>query len=265
MTAEELLAGIRDGDAHFGGIRCLRLFRVERELALALRHEIDRLCETEMPSDVLEAEHVTHWAGAHGAVRQYSLLNRNGDFADYRDDHDLSCRGKFFHHGDRYPRLAGFIDGLVHAINVRVNVLGASASLAPHEEHSLFMSKSGTAAVRARFHMPVHSSRAARMLLDGEVHHFAPRNIYYFNQGCVHGADNPGHTNRVHLVWDQILTPEVFELMFGAGCAPAGLTRYPPDRRAVPAKEHRSELDFVRLAPLVTRWEAHRVALGQPQ
>ena len=65
-----LLEGIRDADAHRGGIRCLRLFRLDRTLARGLRAEVLAVCEREPSSDVQEREHVTHWTGPRGAVRQ---------------------------------------------------------------------------------------------------------------------------------------------------------------------------------------------------
>lgn len=265
MTSEELLAGIRDGNFHFGGIRCLRLFRVERKLAHTLRDEVDRLCATEQGSDVQERDHVTHWAGPIGAVRQFSLLNRSGEFTDFGADHDLSCRGKRFQHAARYPHLAAFIGAFEHTVNFRVNVLGPGAGLSQHEEHSLFLSEAGTPAVRARFHLPLRSSRDAHMTLDGEVHRFRPRTIYYFNQGCVHAAVNAGHEPRVHLVWDQLLTLRVFELMFGDAPLPPGLQRLPPNERMMSPVGQEPILQYVRLPPRVTPSEAERLMFSPVQ
>jgi Aspartyl/Asparaginyl beta-hydroxylase len=261
MTADELLAGIRDADLHRGGIRCLRLFRVARELARALGAEVDWLCATEQGSDVQEREHVTHWTGPHGAVRQFSLLNRGGGFADFRDDHDLSCRDKKFHQADRYPRLAAFVACFPHAINFRVNVLGVGAGLSPHEEHCLFRSNAGTAAVRARFHLPIRTSRQARMTLEGDVVRFVPRTIYYFNQGSVHAANNGGNAPRIHLVWDMLLTARVFDLMFGDDVPPEGLRRLSRDAQAVPVLARDPIARYARMPPRVTPPEADRLAL----
>jgi hypothetical protein len=261
MQAEELLAGIRDGNAHHGGIVCLRLFRIDCELALALLAEVDRLCKVERGSDVQEREHVTHWTQPTGAVQQFSLLNRSADFSDYLGDHDLSCVGKHFHHAARYPRLAAFIESFPHAINFRVNVLGAGAGLAPHEEHSLFISNAGTPAVRARFHLPLRTSQSARMMLEGDVYRFASRTIYYFNQGCVHAASNPSCDARIHLVWDLLLTPQTFELMFGRAAVPPGMQRLTGDARAVRPLGRAPVSHYARLPPLVTPLEAQQVAL----
>lgn len=265
MAPDELLAGIRDGNDHRGGIRCLRLFRVDRELARALLEEVDRLCAAERGSDVQEREHVTHWTQPTGAVRQFSLLNGSGDFADFRGDHDLSCLGKHFHHADRYPQLAAFVGGFVHAVNFRVNVLGAGAGLAPHEEHSLFLSEVGIPAVRARFHLPLRTSREARMTLDGHMHRFAPRTIYYFNQGCVHAATNPGNVPRIHLVWDLLLTRQAFELMFTDTPAPPGLHRLVGQAQTLRPIGQAAMPRYARIPPHVTPLEAERLTLSPVQ
>jgi hypothetical protein len=265
MTPEELLAGIRDADAHRGGIRGLRLFVLERGLARALRAEVLRLCEVERSSDVHEREHVTHWTQPHGAVRQFSLYNRSGQCDDFRDDHDLSCQGKRFHSALAYPGLARWSASLPHLINLRVNLLGPGAGLAQHEEHSLFALPGGRAAIRARFHLPVVTSPRARMMLDGIACRFVPRTIYYFNQGCVHAAENPAGTARVHLVWDQLLTREVFDLMFGAAPAPAGWQRLMGEQRSLRVLERYALARYTRMPPQVTPWEAERVVFSPAQ
>jgi Aspartyl/Asparaginyl beta-hydroxylase len=257
----DLLAGIRNGNYHAGGIRSLRLFRVERDFARSLRRDVDRICANEPGSDVQDAAHVTHWTRPKGRVLQFSLLNRSGDFADYRDDHDLSIRGKRFHHGERYPDLSRFIALFPHCLNFRINLLGPGAALRPHEEHSLFMSCAGTPAVRARFHLPVRTQAAARMRLDGQEFEFLPRTIYYFNQGCVHDAENRGTAARVHLVWDLLLTAEAFDLMFGSGVPPLGLHRIDPSARSPRVLERLDRVDYVAVPPLVTPGQARKLAL----
>jgi hypothetical protein len=52
-------------------------------------------------------------------------------------------------------------------------------------------------------------------MLDGGIYHLAPGIIYFVNHGCVHSARNGGADDRIHLVWDTLLTREAFELMFG--------------------------------------------------
>lgn len=262
---DRLLAGIRDGNYHAGGIRCLRLFALERSLALALRAEIDRICDSETGSDVQDRCHVTHWAGPEGAVTQYSLLNRSGDFADFRTDHDLSCIGKRFYHGTRYPCLDRFISQFPHAVNFRINVLGPNAALAPHEEHSIFRSEAGSPAIRARFHVPIRTQRHARMTLDGHVFRFIPRVLYYFNQGCVHDAANLGDRARIHLVWDMLLTQQTFDMMFGDAPSPDGLGRIAVADRCIRPIGHRTVNRYALLPPLIAPFEARRLTISPVQ
>jgi hypothetical protein len=262
---DRLLAGIRDGNYHAGGIRCLRLFALERRLALALRADVDRICESESGSDVQDRRHVTHWTGPTGTVTQYSLLNRSGDFADFHTDHDLSCRGKRFHHGVRYPRLDHFIAQFPHAVNFRISVLGPNAALAAHEEHSIFRSEAGTPAIRARFHVPIRTKRQASMTLDGQVFRFLPQVLYYFNQGCVHDAANMGACARIHLVWDMLLTQQTFDLMFGDARPPDGLRRIPPAGRTVRPVGHTTVDSYASLPPLIAPLEARRLTISPVQ
>ena len=103
------------------------------------------------------------------------------------------------------------------------------------------------------------------MTLDGDVHRFAPRTIYYFNQGCVHAAINPGGAPRIHLVWDLLLTRQVFELMFGDTPAPSGLQRLASNARAVRSLAQEPMHRFARMPPRVTPLEAERLALSPVQ
>ena len=103
------------------------------------------------------------------------------------------------------------------------------------------------------------------MTLDCEVFRFVPRTIYYFNQGCVHAASNPGDAPRIHLVWDQLLTPDAFALMFGGAPVPHGLLRIPNEARPVRTLARVPMPHYARLAPCVTPWEADRLALSPVQ
>jgi len=92
----------------------------------------------------------------------------------------------------------------------------------------------------------VRVNDAAEIVLDGEVFHLHAGTVYLVNQGCVHTAWNRGASERIHLVWDALLTATVVEFLcdaaelcptlFRAG-APAGpmarrTERMPPYRRA---------------------------------
>ncbi|MFE6834120.1 aspartyl/asparaginyl beta-hydroxylase domain-containing protein [Streptomyces sp. NPDC057705] len=203
--------------------------------------------------------HVTAWTGPRGRVEQFSLLNASGRCDDFSRDHDLSCFGKRFHHGGRYPALSALIGSLPHLVNFRVNVLGPGASLAPHEEHSVVRARSGAVGIRARFHLPLATHPAATLLLDGDVHRLEAGTVYLVNHGCVHAAENGGPSDRIHLVWDMLLTAEAAAAMFGQGPAPAGFTRTP--RRSVPPAGRRAVTRWERIAPQVREAEARRIGL----
>ncbi|MFF0448787.1 aspartyl/asparaginyl beta-hydroxylase domain-containing protein [Streptomyces sp. NPDC004609] len=254
MTARErellrVLHGIRDANYHRPGIRCLRLFSADPPTLDALLTEVTRLRARQRPSLPGAPGHVTAWAGPRGRVEQFSLLNASGRTDDFSRDHDLSCAGKRFHHGVRHPALAALAGSLPHLVNFRVNVLGPGATLAPHEEHSVVRSRTGTVGIRARFHLPLVTRPGATLLLDGDVHHLRAGTVYLVNHGCVHAAENGGTAERIHLVWDMLLTAEAAEAMFGRGPAPAGFTRI--RERAVPPEATRPVTRWERIAPHV--------------
>jgi Aspartyl/Asparaginyl beta-hydroxylase len=217
MTSQELLSGIRDANYHLGGIRCLRVYRLSAQLFTQLREEVLKLCAEERPSDARRREHITNWTQPYGEVLQFSLLNASGRCDDFSTDHDLSCFGKRFHNAQRYPALARFVEAMPQALNFRINLLGPNSGLSPHEEHTVILSRKGTVSIRARFHLPVLTNQDAKLILDGEVYGLEEATVYFVNNGCVHSAYNRGETERIHLVWDMLLTREAYELMFGRG------------------------------------------------
>lgn len=266
MTPQEVLSGIRDAHHHRGGIRCLRLFRLPNELFTALRDDVDALCRSHAPSDVTLPGHVTHWTNPYGGVLQYSLLNRTGRYDDFAADHDLSCFGKRFHDAAAYPTLGRFIDEFPHCVNFRVNVLGPEAGLSPHEEPVLFHARGGGVGVRARFHLPLVTNPAAELALDGVVYHLEEAEIYFVNNGCIHSAANRGDRPRVHLVWDMLLTPEAFNLMFGpAADLTLPLQRVPEPQREPSPIRTVTVLSHERVAGTVCRAGADEVTLCDPQ
>jgi hypothetical protein len=216
VTPDEVLEGIRDGNSHAGGIRCLRLLRVHRQFFANLHADVMRLCAEQYPSDVRAADHVTNWTRPQGSVLQFSLLNASGRCDDFSDDHSLSYQGKHFHLAPDYPTLATFIAALPHTINFRVNVLGPRARLAAHEEHSIIRTLDGTLGVCARFHLPIETNPGAEIVLDGQAYHLEAGEVYFINHGCVHAARN-GAMSRLHLVWDMLLTRDAYHTIFEAG------------------------------------------------
>ncbi|HKQ79960.1 MAG TPA: aspartyl/asparaginyl beta-hydroxylase domain-containing protein [Blastocatellia bacterium] len=258
MNAIELFAGVRDGNYHAGGIRCLRLFRLEQTYFTELLADVERLRRTESGSNVADLGHVTNWTRPRGEVIQYSLLNASGKYDDFSADHDHSCFGKRFHGASDYPALARLIDLFPHTINFRINLMGPGAALAPHEEHSVFRSRAGSVALRIRFHLPVVTNTLAELTLDGWAYHLDAGEIYFVNHGCVHWARNGGAESRLHLVWDMLLTREAFEFMFEKASA-WPLNRVAEDEQTPPPLRTERVGAYLRLPPIVDRNEIDRI------
>lgn len=265
MTAAELLAGIREGDRHAGGIRCRRLFWIDAGYFAELRAEVEALRLKQEPSKVTRPEHVTHWTRPVGEVLQYSLLNASGRYDDFSSDHDLSCLDKRFHEAAAYPALARLIGAFPHTVNFRINVLGPHSGLSPHEEHLLIRTRAGTVGARVRFHLPAVTNPRAELMLDGHVYHLEEGIVYFVNHGCVHSATNCGADSRLHLTWDMLLTREAFDAMFGEG-SPAAFARRVPEEEADPAAMRTERVGaYRRLPPLVSPEEAFKLSFCEVQ
>ena len=264
MTPRELLDGVRDGNFHEGGIRCLRLLRMHDRYFDQLRTEITQLGQREEPSNVGASDHITNWTRPRGDVRQYSLLNASGRTSDFSSDHALSSFGKHLHLGGAYPMLKAFVETFPDIINFRINVLGPGARLAAHEEHSIVRTERGTIGACLRYHLPIVTNPGAELTLDGEVFHLEEGNVYLVNHGCVHAARN-AHERRVHLVWDQLLTRDAYEAVFGEARDPEwGICFCGEERIAQPVRTERMGA-FVRLPPPVTREEAEHLGFCEVQ
>ena len=262
MTLADVTAGIVAANYHRAGIRCLRLMRITPERLEILREEVTRLLAARRGSDVTRPEHVTRWTAPYGTVVQYSLLNASGRSDDYSGDHDLSDTGKRFAGGKELHRLRELLTALPSPVNFRVNVLGVGAGLSPHEEQAVVRLTDGTAAIRARFHLPLLTGTGAELLLDGDVYHLEAGAIFFVNNGCVHAARNRGQELRAHLVWDVILARTSLEVMFGDGPPPAPWLRRVPPAERVPAPIRREAIGPVRrLWPSVREEEARRIRL----
>lgn len=251
MMDEDFIRGLRDGDLHQGGIRCLRLLRLELSYFDSLRAEVVRLVGAETASVAGDLGHVTRWTRPRGVIRQFSLLNRSGRFEDFSTDHDLSCVGKRFDAAARFPSLARLVAGFPHAVNFRISAMAPGARLPPHEEHLLFRTRAGTVGMRLRCHLPILTETAAVLTLDGEVYHLEPGAIHLVNHGCVHAAANDGAGERIHLIWDTLLTRETFDILAGAACPHFPAVQIAAEDR-VPTPLRRERIGpFVALPPRV--------------
>jgi hypothetical protein len=198
-----------DANYHRGGLKCLELFTLSPEFLFSLRAEILRLA----PLGVDSRRHKGAWTNPYGSVRQLSLYNRSGDTDDRSTDYDPNPYGKSFHLAAKCPALARFIGALPTLLNIRLNCLGHHSGLNEHEEEIFLIHKRKTY-FRMRFHLPLFTHRNAMVTLDGEAFHFEAGKIYFFHNGCVHGAFNKSSTDRYHLVWDQLLDEKSYEAMF---------------------------------------------------
>jgi len=261
MNSAALLSGIRDGNYHVGGIRCLQLLRLEEHYFGELRDEVVRLTQTECGSDVSNPNHITNWTRPRGEIVQFSLFNTSGRYDDFSSDHDLSRIGKRFFGSASYPELARFLSVVPDLVNFRINLMGAGASLSPHEEHAIVRTGGGAVGARVRFHLPMVTDFRAELMLDGYVYLLAPGTIYFINHGCVHSACNGGDHCRIHLVWDLLLTHEAYDVMFGDATWPLPLVRIPEDEQRVTPVRTEQIGAYERIPPTVTRDEADGLRL----
>jgi hypothetical protein len=265
MNAPELFAGIRDGAYHTGGIRCLRLFRLDPEYLIDLLAEVERLCRTERGSNVTDPGHVTNWTRPRGKVIQYSLLNASGNYDDFGADHDRSCFGKRFHGAGAYPAIARLINLLPHTVNFRINLMGRLSALSAHEEHPIFRTRRGSVALSTRFHLPIVTNPQAEVILDGWVYHLAAGMVYLVNHGCVHSARNGGNQNRIHLVWDMLLTRDAFEAMFERAACAWPLERVGEDELSPTPLRSERVGGYMQLPLLVPQNEINQIDWCEPQ
>jgi hypothetical protein len=264
VTARELLNGVRDGNFHEGGIRCLRLMRMYDDYFDRLKAEIALLGQREVPSDVGASGHITNWTRPRGEVRQYSLLNASGRTSDFSDDHAVSSFGKQLHLGGDYPMLKAFVDTFPDIINFRINALGPGARLAAHEEHSIVRTERGTIGACLRYHLPIVTNPGAELTLDGEVFHLEEGIVHLVNHGCVHAVRN-GSERRVHLVWDQLLTRDAYDVIFGEGNDPEWGRCIRGEERIARSLRTERMGACVRLPPSVTRKEAEQMDFCEVQ
>ncbi len=259
-----ILEGIRDGNYHKGGIRCLQLMQLEDRYFDELGTDIERLLSAEHGSDVTDPRHITNWTRPRGDVTQYSLVNTTGRFDDFSTDHNLSTVGKRFRWTAQYPTLGHFVSVLPDTVNVRLNILGPRARLSAHEEQSIIRTAGGRVSARVRFHLPVITNPRAELILDGAVYHLEARVVYFINHGCVHAAWNRGDIPRVHVVWDSLLTQTTFDRMFRESSM-LPVKYFSRDTSSpAPVRTQRPEA-HVALPPTVSWEEASRVELHESQ
>lgn len=181
----------------------------------AISEDVLNVINDEPPS-VVETDHITGWTNPIGLVHQWSLFNTHGETDNTSDDFNYANLDKK-KPPEKYEALSFLIGQLPGLVNMRLNVLHPGAALSPHEEHLPRILPRGKVGLRARFHLPIITNPGAIMMADGDHFHFDRGNVYLFNNGCVHGAENAGEQIRAHLVWDQLMTKKAYEAMFFKG------------------------------------------------
>lgn len=263
MNEADFRNGLLSGNYHRGGIRCLRFFHVLESSFALLISDIEKFRNKNQPSAVAAADHITHWVGYQGEVLQFSLLNGSGRTNDFSTDHNFSCKDKWFFDDLAYPTLSKFIADLPHLINFRIIVLTPGSALPPHEEHIPFRTQQGTIGARLRFHLPINTNPSAEINLDGQVYHTEAGVIHLINHGCVHTAYNHGEQARVHLVWDSLLTKELYLFLFDGYGVPSYL-RAIKERFVTPVR-HETIGAHRRLAPPLSDALVENLELCEPQ
>ncbi len=185
---------------HHGGIKLAPCLRLDPAWFATIVEEVRGLVATRAPSEVGDKSHPTYWTGPYGRATQHSLFNASGVTSDTSTDHNHRHEGKTFN-APECPALHRFVRCFEsRLLNVRLNGLMHGAGLSPHEEFVVHGEH-----LRLRFHVPIVTSEKATLVLDDERFHLRSGLLYYFNNGCVHGAENLGEDTRYHLVFDMFL------------------------------------------------------------
>lgn len=215
MNGVEVLRRLAAGNYHHAdGLRALHIGAATGSMFQALLADMSELVSWWLPSVVREGAHSTGWTRPVGEVRQWSLFNTHGQTDltsdDFRYD-NLAAKRPI-----PLPGVQRLVAGLPDLVNLRLNLIGPGSRLRPHEESLERPLPGDQVALRARFHLPLVTNPDARMLADGDLFHFEAGHVYLFNNGCVHAASNEGTADRLHLVWDQLMTTRALDAMFGS-------------------------------------------------
>lgn len=180
------------------------------ELA-ALRNEAKLIIERRESSDVQDPAHVTYWTKPKGVVRQWSLVNREGRTNCQAGDYDT---GKPFVCREIAPVLNMFASEHEGLVNMRLNLMGPDSGLALHREATAIL-VDGKPRLKVRFHLPLFTSGSPCRLGNG-VYEMNIGQVYLFNNGAPHASWNEGESERVHLVWDCLVTHKLLSYLENA-------------------------------------------------
>ena len=141
-------------------------------------------------SDVKQKAHGTNWTSPYGSNISH---------------HDLMEIGT--------PVFLNFIKKYNAPIrSARLNILGPGSGLKQHKE-TIVLKEGDTVRLRARFHIPLQTTKAAQVFCNGSWYHLEPGRLYFFNNGAYHAAHNGGKKDRVHLVFDLWVNTDVAKVL----------------------------------------------------
>ena len=206
MTMKAFREQVEAAARHEGGMKLHACLALDASWFAAIQEDVRALLRRRRPSDVTATSHPTHWTNPYGKATQYSLFNASGDTADTSVDHNHQHEGKSFNAAgcEALRRLFGCFES--RALNLRLNGLLPDSGLSPHEEFVIHGDR-----LRLRFHLPIFTNEKASVVLDEERYRLRPGYVYYFNNGCVHAAENAGVEERYHLVWDLFLDEWIWD------------------------------------------------------
>ena len=197
-----------NADSHQGGLKT-SLVEIPNNF-LEIKKDCLNIFNNYNPSDVTNKDHRTYWTKPFGIAKQWSLWNDSGMFDENQSisAKPNNIKNKKFHYDSEFPNLAKFLNSWPSKLNARLNLLSPSSGLNQHEEQ--IQQKWGDKnTIRVRFHLPIVTDPECLVFLDGEWFQFEEGKIYFFNNGCVHSAKNNSNIDRLHLVWDCLLTTNI--------------------------------------------------------
>lgn len=205
-----IVSGLLKADTHRGGLKTLFIEKAEN--FEKIKNECLDIFHNFNPSDVTSKDHRTYWTNPYGEAKQWSLWNDSGLFDENNSisAKPKSIKNKKFHHGDKFPCLEQFLNQWPDKLNARLNLLSPGSGLNQHEEQ-IQQTWGEYNSIRIRFHLPIVTNEQCLVFLDGEWFHFEEGKIYFFNNGCVHAAQNNSNIKRLHLVWDCLLTKNILK------------------------------------------------------
>jgi len=237
MSIETFRQQVQVATEHRGGIKLQPCLALDPAWFGAIQQEVRGLLRERAPSDVTRQDHPTHWTNPYGKAVQYSLFNASGDTSDTSADHDHKHEGKSFNAAGCKALQRFFSCFESRALNLRLNGLLPDSGLSPHEECVLHGDR-----LRLRFHLPVFTNGQSSLVLDEERFQVREGVVYYFNNGCVHAAQNDGREERFHLLFDLFLDEWIWQNVLD------------PDSPSTPAPRLRK----------VSRGEAERLMPSEP-